>query len=131
MAGRPCGRCLLVCTLDDYLQLPPKRCDVVVGDANNVNEVELRMRPLSVCLRASSCYDDKVIEWWKWRLRPVASDLPLVPLEARAEQVLRLGQKYVLECAVDGWRPCAINEIESDSVDSGGSRVLIRRNRYR
>ena len=65
------------------LATAPKRCDVFVGDATNVNLVELRMRPLSVCLRASSCYDDKVIEDVKWRLRPVSSDLPLVPLEAR------------------------------------------------
>ena len=70
--------------------------------------------------RASSCYDDKVIEGVKWRLRPVSSDLPLVPLEARLEQVLRLGQKYVLECSIEGWRPCASQvEVEADSLIAG------------
>ena len=106
----PCGRQAMrempaLCSLDDYLRLPPKRCDVFVGDANNVNLVEMRMRPLSVSLRASSVYDEKEITDVKWRLRPVSQDLPLVPLEARPFQVLRLNQKYTLECSVDGWRP--------------------------
>ena len=31
--------------------------------------------------------------------------------------MLRLGQKYVLECSVDGWRPCASQvEVEADSL---------------
>ena len=76
-----------LCSLDDYLQLPTEALRVFAGDANNVNLVEMRMRPLSVCPRASSCYDDKVIEDVKWRLRPVSPDLPLVPWKQRLAQV--------------------------------------------
>ena len=119
----PCGRQAArempaLCSLDDYLQLAPKRCDVFVGDANNVNQVVLRMRPLHVSLRASSIYDDKVLEDVQWRLKPQEPDQPLVPLQHRAKQCLRLGHSYTLECAVDGWRPCLKHRGDVIEVDT-------------
>ena len=83
-----------------------------------MNQVVLRMRPLHVSLRASSIYDDKVLEDVQWRLKPQEPDQPLVPLQHRAKQCLRLGHSYTLECAVDGWRPCLKHRGDVIEVDT-------------
>ena len=74
------------------------------------------MRPLNVCLRASSCYDH-VFQRVTMEVKTSLLRCNSVSFQARSEQVLRLGQKYVLECLIEGWRPCASQvEVEADSL---------------
>ena len=50
----------------------PQRCDVFAGDANNVNLGGDAHAALVRLSQSVFCYDDKVIEGVKWRLRPVS-----------------------------------------------------------